>query len=85
MMNGVSVSAATQHIEAPINANNIHLDNQSRFCCQDQFFRPGSQFQTNLRPPPADLPVVGFFNGRFQSDNPASIVDVFSIHGLFIP
>jgi hypothetical protein len=24
-----------QNIEAPLNANNIHLDNQSRFCCQD--------------------------------------------------
>jgi hypothetical protein len=31
----VSVSATTQHIEAAVNANNIHLDNQGRFCCQD--------------------------------------------------
>jgi hypothetical protein len=48
MVNGVSVSATTQHIEAPIYANNIHLDNQSRFCCQDLFFTPGLQFQTSL-------------------------------------
>jgi hypothetical protein len=33
--NCVSVSAATQHIEAPNNANNTHPNNQSRFCCQD--------------------------------------------------
>jgi hypothetical protein len=33
--NCVSVSAAAQHIEAPINANNNHPTNQSGFCCQD--------------------------------------------------
>jgi hypothetical protein len=35
MVNCVSASYAAQHIEAPINANNIHLDNQSGLCCQD--------------------------------------------------
>jgi hypothetical protein len=37
MVNGVSVSATTQHIEATINANNIHPHNQCNFCCQDYF------------------------------------------------
>jgi len=32
--------------ETPINANNIHRDNQGRFCCQYQLFTPGLQFQT---------------------------------------
>ncbi len=32
IVNGVSVSATNQHIEVPINANNIQLDNQSRLC-----------------------------------------------------
>jgi hypothetical protein len=41
---------ATQDIEAPISANNINLDNQSRFCCQAYFF-PRLQFQVSLSPP----------------------------------
>jgi hypothetical protein len=39
--NCVSDSAATQHIEAPISANNVHLDNQSKFCCQAYLFCAG--------------------------------------------
>jgi hypothetical protein len=35
LKNCVPESATTQHIEAPINANNIHPNKQSRFCCQD--------------------------------------------------
>ena len=45
LVKGISVSVATQHIEVPINVNNIHLFSQSRFCCQDQFFALESQFQ----------------------------------------
>ena len=48
MVNCVSTSAEAQHIEAPISANNIHLNSQSRFCCQDLFFTPGLQFQASL-------------------------------------
>jgi uncharacterized ferritin-like protein (DUF455 family) len=39
--NCVPALAAIQHIEAGINANNMHLDNQSRFCCQDLIFYDG--------------------------------------------
>jgi len=46
--NCVSASASTQHIEAPISANNIQLDNQSKFCCQAYFITPGLQFQASL-------------------------------------
>jgi len=37
MVNGASVyrSATTQLNEAPFKSNNIHLDSQSKFCCQD--------------------------------------------------
>jgi len=56
---GVSDSATTQHIEASINANNIHLDNQSEFCCQDLFFASGFQIQASLSPPAADMPACG--------------------------
>ena len=45
----VSVLAVTQHIEAAVNANNIHLDNQSRFCCQDLiFFKMELKIQADL-------------------------------------
>ena len=36
-VNSISVSATPQHIEAVISANNIHPNNQSRFCCQACF------------------------------------------------
>ncbi len=48
MMNCVSFSVAAQNIESPLNVNNIHLDNQSRFCCQDYFSALGLQFQARL-------------------------------------
>ena len=48
MVNGVSGSATTQHIEAPINANNTHLGNQSRFFVKINFFALGLQFQNSL-------------------------------------
>ena len=35
MVNCVWISATTQHIETPNNANNNHPINQSGFCCQD--------------------------------------------------
>ena len=48
MVDCVSISAAAQHIETPVSANNIHMDNQSKFCCQAYFFTPGLQFQASL-------------------------------------
>jgi len=41
MVNCVLASVAAQHIKAAINANNMHLDNKSRFCCQDFIFYDG--------------------------------------------
>jgi hypothetical protein len=35
VVNRLSVSGKTQHIEKPLNADNIHLDSQARFSCQD--------------------------------------------------
>jgi hypothetical protein len=64
--NCVSGSATTQHIEAPISANNTHPNNQGRFCCQDYFFSPGLQFQTSLSPPAADMPAVGILKVGFN-------------------
>jgi hypothetical protein len=37
----VLVSDSTQLIEAAINANNKHLGNHRRFCCQDLIFYDG--------------------------------------------
>jgi hypothetical protein len=48
MADCVPASAATQHIEAPISANNIYLDNQTKFWCQAYFFTLGLQFQASL-------------------------------------
>jgi NACalpha-BTF3-like transcription factor len=31
----VSGTGKTQRIEKPFNADNMHLDSQARFCCQD--------------------------------------------------
>lgn len=41
MVDCVSISAETQHIETPINANYTNPNNQSKFCCQDYFFLRG--------------------------------------------
>ena len=38
IVNCVTAPAAAQHIEAPINTNSNHPNNQSGFCCQHQFF-----------------------------------------------
>jgi hypothetical protein len=47
MVNCVSVSAAAQHIEAPIDTNNNYPKKQRGFCCQDYFFAPGLKLQDN--------------------------------------
>jgi hypothetical protein len=51
----VPESAAAQHIQASIRANNTYPSNQSRFCFQYLFFTSGVQFQASLSPPPADF------------------------------
>ena len=79
MVNGESVSGATQLTEAPINANHIQLDNQSRYCCQDYYLTPGLQFQVSLSIAHR-LASAGFFSGqvrRAKFSNLLSLCDHF--------
>jgi len=48
MLNYVSASTATQHIEAAIDKNNNLLDSVSRFCCQSYFISLGLQISASL-------------------------------------
>jgi len=48
MVNCVSVSATTKHIEAPFNDTNIKLSNHCKFCCQDSFFTLGLKTQADF-------------------------------------
>jgi len=68
IVNFVSVSATTQHFEAAINPNNIHLDNQSRFCYQDLIFYDGIENSGRLEHSSLVWSQLDFLRGRFRLD-----------------
>ena len=58
MLNWVSVSAVTQHIEAPTKAKRYpYWITKAGFVVKINFFAPGLQFKTGLSPP-ADWPTA---------------------------
>jgi len=62
----VSVSAITHHFEAAINANKLHLDNQSRFCCQDLIFYYGVENSGRFGHSSPVSPQLDFLMGDFN-------------------
>ena len=58
----VSISAATQHIEAPIRANKSIKTTKAGFVVKINLLRLGLQFQASSSPLAADMPAVGIFD-----------------------